>query len=401
MLVSSDAGAHWKEITSGFTKSTVNSLMIMPGNLLAATTGGVFESDTRGATWTRMNQGLKGTDVSSIAAAGTTLIAGTTTDGVFVRYGGDASWRSSTLKGFITVVGSSGGTILAAPAGNGAWYSPDTGTTWLPGQGTVPGPTDNTLIEGFASSSGYAYAACNGKGFFRSTDDGHHWTLANTGMKDLHAHACAASDSYVYLSTAAGVFISADHGDNWFPISSGLGNHSVTALAVTGGTLLAGTADAGVFVSADNGLNWRPANAGLPVLSIKSLATDGADVYAGTISSGSCRRSLAELLLSLGTGDLPDPPSGFALEANYPNPFNPTTRISYSQPKEAFVRLFVFDALGREIDRLVNGRMPAGIHTVEWHPAVASGVYFYRIEVIPAEAGGRPFAVTRKMILLR
>jgi hypothetical protein len=220
-------------------------------------------------------------------------------------------------------------------------------------------------------------------------------------MKDFHAHACAARDSTVYLSTAAGVFISSDFGVSWFPISNGLENHSVTALAVTGKTLLAGTADGGVYVSADNGLHWRPANAGLPVLSIRSIATDGQDVFAGTTSSGTCRRSLAELLLSLGIGNSPEPPSGFALAPNYPNPFNPSTRISYTVPEEGFVRLFIYDALGREIERLVNGRMPAGTHTTEWHPSAASGVYFYRIEVSGTSGGARSFAATRKMILLR
>jgi ligand-binding sensor domain-containing protein len=402
VLVSSDGGIHWKEITAGFTQSTVNSLLLVPGNVLAATTGGVFESSTRGATWTRLNEGLTGANVNSISVSGTTLIAGTTANGVFVRTVGDTSWKGTTVKGLITVVGSSGGTLLASPAGNGVYYSPNNGTTWIRGQGTAPvSLSDIVVIEGFAASPGYAYAACNGKGFFRSTDDGHSWALANTGMKDLHAHACVANETYVYLSTAAGVFISGDNGDNWFPISNGLGNHSVTALAVNGKTLLAGTVDAGVYVSTDNGSDWRPANAGLPVLSIKSIVTDGQDVYAGTTSSGTCRRPLAELLLSLAIGDSPEPSSGFALAPNYPNPFNPSTRISYTVPEEGFVRLFVFDALGREIDRLVNGRMPAGTHATEWHPSVASGVYFYRIEVSAAGSGGRSFAFTRRMILLR
>jgi hypothetical protein len=257
------------------------------------------------------------------------------------------------------------------------------------------------LIEGFASSPPFAYAASNGKGFFRSTDSGFHWVPSDSGMKDLHAHACTARDSTVYLSTAEGVFISSDFGVGWHPMNNGLENHSVTALAFAGKTLLAGTADAGVYVSADNGSHWRAANTGLPVLSIRSIVTDGVDVYAGTASFGTCRRPLAELLLSLGVKDPPEPPSGFALSANYPNPFNPSTHISYTVPEEGFVRLIVFDALGREIQRLVNGRMPAGTHTVEWHPSVASGIYFCRIEFSATAHAGRFFAATRKMTLLR
>jgi hypothetical protein len=398
VLVSTDAGIHWKEITAGFTQSTVNSLLLMTGNLLAATTGGVFESSTRGATWTRMNEGLTAPNVNSISAAGTTLIAGTKSNGAYVRAAADSAWKATTLEGLISAVGSCEGTLLASPASYGVYYSQDNGTTWVLGG---PGTGIGVSIEGFASSPPYAYAASNGYGLLRSTDDGRHWAPSNSAMKDLHAHACAATDSTVYLSTAAGVFISSDFGVTWSPISNGLENHSVTALAVTGRTLLAGTADGGVYVSADNGSHWRPANAGLPVLSIRSIVTDGQDVYAGTTSSGTCRRPLAELLLSLGVGDRSGTPSGFALGPNYPNPFNPSTRITYTVPEDGFVRLIVYDALGREIERLVDGRMPAGTHTAEWHPSAASGVYFCRIEMNTAGAGSRSFTSVRKMILLR
>jgi hypothetical protein len=149
VLVSSDAGIHWKEITAGFTQSTVNSLLLFPGNLLAATTGGVFESSTRGATWTRMNEGLTAPNVNSISAAGTTLIAGTKATGAYVRTATDSAWKVTTLEGLISAVGSSGGTLLASPAGYGAYYSQDNGITWALGG---PGTGVGVSIEGFPSS---------------------------------------------------------------------------------------------------------------------------------------------------------------------------------------------------------------------------------------------------------
>jgi ligand-binding sensor domain-containing protein len=399
VLVSSDAGIHWNEITSGFNKSTVNTLHFVDGMLYAGSLTGVFASNTRGATWTRMNQGLGTQSVISLASTGNTLAAGTDGNGVFFRGRDDTSWNPGGLSGHITTMTTCGQTLLA-----GTWdslfYSTDGGRTWPLSPGTSTGDNRYTY-EGMTSSGGYAYATSNGNGVYVSADSGRHWKASNFGMKDLHTHACGAAGSVVYISSSVGVFYSTDQGADWYPCNNGLENHSVTALATTGGALLAGTADAGVYVSIDNGAHWRPANAGLPVLSIKSLVTDGQDVYAGTTSSGTCRRSLAELVLSLGIGDSPEPPSGFALGPNYPNPFNSSTRISYSLPKEGFVRLFVFDALGREIERLVDARMPAGTHSTEWRPSVASGVYFYRIEVSTAEGGGRPLAVTRKMIMLR
>ncbi len=401
VLFSSDAGVHWQELTTGFSKSTVNSLLLLGGSVYAGTSGGVFSSSTRGTTWTRMNEGLTATNVTSIAAApGLTLLAGTTSGGAFVRQPGDTQWRGTFFPGYISAVGSCGATLLASPAGEGAYYSTDNGATWAFCAGTTPG-TDGLDFECFASAPPYAYGASNGKGLYRSSNGGITWAQSNTGMKDLHAHACTAAGADAYLSTAAGMFLSTDNGGGWNPINTGLDNHSVTCLAVTGTTLLAGTADAGVYFSVDNGSHWTQADSGLPVLSIKSIASDGQDVYAGTSGGGSCRRALAEILSTGGTAVPVETPGGFVLAQNYPNPFNPATRISYTIPGDGYVRLGVFDALGREIDRLVSGNVSAGTHTVEWHPSVASGVYFYRIEVLTPGTGSRRFLKSGRMVYIR
>lgn len=89
-----------------------------------------------------------------------------------------------------------------------------------------------------------------------------------------------------------------------------------------------------------------------------------------------------------------------ALYANYPNPFNPTTRISFSLPDERDVVLEVFDINGRHVRTLVDRKITGGVHHVDWDGCdsarrhVASGVYFYRIK-----AGD--FTRARKMVLLR
>jgi beta propeller repeat protein len=79
-------------------------------------------------------------------------------------------------------------------------------------------------------------------------------------------------------------------------------------------------------------------------------------------------------------------PVALDIEANYPNPFNPSTTISYSVPADGFVELAVYDALGREMRTLVGGRKSAGRHEVVWDGRdgrgrmMASGVYFLRLE---------------------
>ncbi len=89
------------------------------------------------------------------------------------------------------------------------------------------------------------------------------------------------------------------------------------------------------------------------------------------------------------------PPSRFMLHPGYPNPFNPSTTLTYELPRPAHVRLTVHDALGRELAALVDARVGAGRHEARFDAArLPSGVYLARIE-----AG--VFTSTTKLILLR
>lgn len=91
-------------------------------------------------------------------------------------------------------------------------------------------------------------------------------------------------------------------------------------------------------------------------------------------------------------------PDVFTLDQNFPNPFNPSTQISYQLPVGARVRLVVHDLLGREVAVLVNDERPAGVHRVTWNAAgMASGVYFYRIDVRAANGG---FTDVKRMLLI-
>ncbi|HTO95093.1 MAG TPA: T9SS type A sorting domain-containing protein, partial [Bacteroidota bacterium] len=91
----------------------------------------------------------------------------------------------------------------------------------------------------------------------------------------------------------------------------------------------------------------------------------------------------------------PDAPAVYQLDQNYPNPFNPSTVIGYVIPRTAFVRLVVFDLLGRTVRTLVSGMQGFGPHSVVFDGAgLASGVYFYRLT-----AGG--FTQTRKLMIIR
>lgn len=88
-------------------------------------------------------------------------------------------------------------------------------------------------------------------------------------------------------------------------------------------------------------------------------------------------------------------PYEFKLEQNYPNPFNPSTKIEFSIPERSFVSLKIYDVLGREVSKLANGEMQAGLHSVNFNASgLSTGIYFYKIE-----AGN--FIKVKKMSLLK
>jgi len=90
-----------------------------------------------------------------------------------------------------------------------------------------------------------------------------------------------------------------------------------------------------------------------------------------------------------------DLPRVFALHANYPNPFNPVTVIPYDLPEDAWVRITVYDVLGRRVYTVVNAQMQAGRHAATFDAArLSSGAYIYRIE-----AGS--YVKSRKMMLVK
>ena len=94
-------------------------------------------------------------------------------------------------------------------------------------------------------------------------------------------------------------------------------------------------------------------------------------------------------------------PTQFALHQNYPNPFNPSTQISFDVPEGSeFVRLNIYNVLGKNVSSLINNVVNPGKHKVEWNAKdnegnpVASGIYFY-------ELSSASFTARKKMLLIR
>jgi hypothetical protein len=99
----------------------------------------------------------------------------------------------------------------------------------------------------------------------------------------------------------------------------------------------------------------------------------------------------------LGTGNNAgiEIPIDFELKQNFPNPFNPSTKIKFALPNEGFTVLKIYNSLGKEVVTLVNENKPAGFYEMEFNASsLASGLYFYKLE-------SADFKETKRMLLIK
>jgi hypothetical protein len=188
-----------------------------------------------------------------------------------------------------------------------------------------------------------------------------------------------------------GIYLSTDDGVTW--TYAGPFSIKVNSLLTNGGYLFAGTDGHGVLLSSNSGASWETMNTGLADSSISSIVVHGTSLFAGTYGSGVWRRPISEMTAVETNKD--NSPTEFALEQNFPNPFNPGTTFRYLIPIQSKVVIKVYDILGNEVATLLDEEKSVGTYELTWNAEqLPSGVYFYQLR-----AGD--FTQTKKMILLR
>ena len=91
-------------------------------------------------------------------------------------------------------------------------------------------------------------------------------------------------------------------------------------------------------------------------------------------------------------------PDKFILHQNYPNPFNPLTRINYELRITNFVQIIIYDALGKQVTKIVNQKQIAGSYSINFNSSefnLGSGIYYYSLSL------DGEVKQTKKMILLK
>jgi hypothetical protein len=150
------------------------------------------------------------------------------------------------------------------------------------------------------------------------------------------------------------------------------------------------------------------------IIDIPAMGSDGSDYTKGYMEKGampSFKILRGDKLIDL-EGDIPafennqlymveslteaiPLPEEFSLDSAYPNPFNPTTTLSFAIPVDSEVSLSVYNLQGREVSTLINGNMDAGYHSVVWDAnSYASGVYF--VKMMAGE-----YISTQKLMLIK
>ena len=201
------------------------------------------------------------------------------------------------------------------------------------------------------------------------------------------------------------VFESTDGGITWTDRSSNLADIPVQSVALDPdhpSVVYVGT-DLGIFQSQNGGASWSDFNSGMPIAMVIDLAVHPASrkMRAATFGNGVWEVDLpapgatgAETAAADGAGEL-------RLAGGRPNPFRDRTVVSFTLERDAHARVAVYDAAGRRVRTLVDGRRTAGAGTARWDGRDESGRRVAAgINLVRLETEGVP-PVSRKLVLLR
>jgi ligand-binding sensor domain-containing protein len=461
-LRSSDNGESWTEINNGLPSqyiscfrypvgdiqiavgpAPVSSLSVdSVGNVFSVANNFVLRSTDDGASW--IPTGL-GSSSKLVVNSNGHIFAGTATgDGSISRstdHGG--SWENVTLLGdtsvrnnYINTFAANTGGHLFAGTSKGIFRSTDDGLSWTQ---LNSGLTDTTVLSIAVDADGECFAGTLSGGVFRSTDDGASWTQTNTGLTRTSIYSLAVnSDHYVFAGTDSGIFRSALPGTIVAEIYPGDANNDGVVdvrdilpigryFGMAGPVRQNGSDNwtAQPLVTAWNSFNACYADCNgdgrVDTEDVASIirnwhATRTAGLPGGINQVQVCEELLEEI-------DSRQPVRGamreirnvivaymkrhlgivleFNLEQNWPNPFNPTTRIRFTVPEEVSqVRLSIYDILGHLVWEKLLVDVQTGRHEIEWSgengsgAKTASGLYLYRL------SAGR-YTDVKRMVLLK
>jgi hypothetical protein len=384
LVLTSITNAQWVKLTNA-PKSWESYLEVKNGVLYDASWGhGVYKSTNNGITWTSYNSGITDSSSQCLYFSGDTTLLGTETGGVFKSTNYGINWvaYSNNLgnnKNIFSItrcfnkffIGTTSITMNTnelnysyntPPILNG-WVSDYTWESYSPFNGVPPHinsfyPTDSVLY--ICTSTGYGEYRTN------PVQIEYSWSSPIVSTMVLGPEN-KIRGNYTY-----GIEKKTTNNGGIWTITLPIGVRS-NFVRDSLNYLYVGTVQ-GFYYSTDNGWNWTQKNTGMPTIrDINSLILSNGYFYAARPDSSIWRCSRTSILtdISNNTTDVKD----YHLSQNYPNPWNPSTTITYSIPKSGLVTLKVFNIQGKEITTLVNENQSPGTYSVDFQEAeLPSGI---------------------------
>jgi hypothetical protein len=390
LLSTAQLYSQWVNVPNGLSTNQEFWTMASSGNnLFAGNNNGVYISTNDGANWSLTSLNKQG---SVLLVDGSNIYAGTPLR-VYVSSNNGQNWSQMGTDSVVGIWGLAkyGDTIFAGSDSRGVYRTTNNGANWT--------LTKSGSISSLAINGNYIFAGdWSTSKVWVSSNNGNNWYSTSLGNPFTEVvFSLAVKGNNIFAGTDnGGIFVSSNNGANWTQTS--LNNASINSIKINGNYIFAGELfyQKGVYLSTNDGVNWIHKDQGMSNQAVWSLTTNSQYIFAGTGSSAGCsvwRRSLTEIV---GVQNISSEiHSAFSLKQNYPNPFNPSTNILYSVPKNGMVKLVVFDALGREVQTLVNQSQQAGTYEASFNgSALTSGVYFYKLT-------SGDFSETKRMSLIK
>jgi hypothetical protein len=158
--------------------------------------------------------------------------------------------------------------------------------------GTQVSLSDTNIITAISKSVNKNHSGIEtstGRGMYLSTNNGGNWSVVNIGLTDTNVTALAIKGGNIFAGTYDGVYLSSNNGSSWTAVNTGLPAYTyVNALAISlsGDTIFSGSNYSGIYFSANNGSNWYVVNTGLTNTWVNALAISGSNLFAGTRGGG-------------------------------------------------------------------------------------------------------------------
>ncbi len=205
--------------------------------------------------------------------------------------------------------------------------------------------------------------------------------------------------------SSAGVTISGSATDIWiFQIAQDLVLTSGANVILSGGALASN-----IFwqVAGQVELGTTVAMKGIILCKTKIVMSTGASLLGRALAQSAITLdadaiTAPPLINSIGADGVKIP-GQFFLAQNFPNPFNPSTKIKYNLPVDSRVTLEILNVIGKRVSQLVNAEQSAGSYSVDFNSNnknITSGVYFYKLTAV-GNSAGHNFSSIKKMILLK